>query len=237
MGTTNVYSNTYQRIKIEINSCDTELARMVISSYDNLRGNINLIDSVLNGKKLSYEFLYKAPMLPNDSITVTLNISASDKNGYTQKTSRKLLILAKDYRLEELAGITLYTNEINDHPNGIYLEEMRPLIVSMADSATIDIYAYLDANTPEVLTQEWRSNTDIYFARANQFDYANATNRSVTEAFGNAIANPRISRISKDDIILIGRTNKAIGAIKVVQLYDDPGIENDRYIINIKKIN
>lgn len=236
MGITSVYSNTYQKIKIEISSIDTELSRLAISSYDNLRGNISLLDSALSTKKLSYEYLYKVPMLPRDSVTVTLRIAASDKNGYTQEVSRRLFIIAQDYRLEEVAGITLYTNEIKDHPNGICLEDLRPLTVSMADSAAIDIYTYVDEDHPETLTKEWRSNTDIYFARANQFDYANATNRSVAEAFGNAVANPRISRIEKDDIILVGRGNQAVGAIKVVQLYDEPGSENDRYLINIKKI-
>ncbi len=236
MGLTNVYSNTYKKIKIEINSSDIELARMGISSYDELRGNIGLLDSAISGRKLSCEFLYNVPMLANDSVTVTLKFTATDRNGYTQAMSRRLLVIAKDYKLEEVSGITLYTNEINDHPNGICLENMRPLIVSLADSAAIDIYTHVDKETPEILTREWRSNTDIYFARANQFDYANATNRSVTEAFGNAVANPRISQIERDDIILVGRGNKAIGAIKVVQLYDEPGLENDRYLINIKKI-
>lgn len=236
MGITGVYSNTYKRIKIEISSIDTNLERLEISSYDNLRGNIGLLDSALSTKRLSYEFLYKVPMLSRDSVTVTLKIAASDRNGYTQEITRRLLVISQDYKLEEVAGITLYTNEIKDHPNGICLEDLRPLIVSMADSAAIDIYTYVDENNPETLTKEWRSNTDIYFARANQFDYANATNRSVAEAFGSAVANPRISRIEKDDIILVGRGNQAVGAIKVVQLYDEPGVENDRYLINIKKI-
>lgn len=235
-GITDVYSNTYKKIKIEISSIDTELRRMEINSYDNLRGNIGLLDSALSSKKLSYEYLYSVPMLQKDSTIVTLNISATDQNGYTQKVSRRLLIIAQDYRLEETAGITLYTDEYKDHPNGICMENLRPIIVSLADSAAIDIYTYTDENNPGTLTKEWRSNTDIYFARANTFDYANATNRTLTETFGSVVANPRISRIEKDDIILVGRGNRALGAIKVVQIYDEDGSENDRYLINIKKI-
>lgn len=236
MGTTNVYSNAYKRIKIEVNSSSTELERLRISSYDNIRGNVSLLDSAVSGRSLYHEYLYKVPMLSRDSVTVNLKIEATDRNGFTQTLSRRLFVIAKDYKLEEVSGITLYTNEIKDHPNGYCLADMRPLIVSMADSADIDIYTYVDENAPETLTREWRSNTDIYFARANQFDYANATNRSVAEAFGSAVANPRISRIESDDIILVGRGNKAAGVIKVIQLYDEPGAENDRYLINIKKI-
>ena len=209
---------------------------MGINSYDNLRGNIKLMDSTLDNRFVSYEFLYMVPMLQKDSTTVTLNISASDKNGYTQTISRRLLVIAQDYKLEEVSGITLYTDESGDHSNGICLETLRPLIVSLADSADIDIYTYRDEDTPETLTREWRSNTDIYFARANTFDYANATNRSVTETFGSIVAHPRISKIERDDIILVGRGNRALGVIKVVQLYDEPGSNSDRYLINIKKI-
>lgn len=235
-GITSVYSNTYKRIKIEISSIETELARMEIHSYDNQRGNIMLMDTALDSKKLSYEFLYTVPMLKKDSTTVTLKIVATDKNGYAQQVARRLLIIAQDYRLEETAGITLYADESKDHPNGICMEDLRPLIVSLADSAAIDIYTYVDENDPETLTKEWHSNTDIYFARANTFDYANATNRTLTETFGSVVANPRISRIEKDDIILVGRGNQALGAIKVVQIFDEPGSADDRYLINVKRI-
>lgn len=236
MGITNVNSNTYKRIKIEVHSSNVELEQLRISSYDDIRGNVGLLDSAVSGRSLYHEYLYKVPMLSHDSVMVNLKIEVSDRNGFAQTLSRRLLVIARDYKLEEVSGITLYTNEIKDHPNGYCLEDMRPLVVSMADSAAIDIYTYVDENASETLTREWCSNTDIYFARANQFDYANATNRSVVEAFGSAVANPRISRIERDDIILVGRGNKAVGVIKVVQFYDEPGVENDRYLINIKKI-
>lgn len=232
-----VYSNTIQKIKVEANSIGSDLSRLEISSFDNQRGDIKLVDSLLpGGKQLSYDFLYRVPMLQNDSTRIKLSFEVTDEDGFTQKQVRTLRIVTRDYTLEEVAGITLYTDETGDHANGLDLDRLRPLIVSLADSADIDIYTYLDDEDPATLSQEWRSNTDIYFARANNFDYANATNRSVTETFGSAVANPRISHIEKDDIILVGHGNRAAAAIKVVQMYDEPGTEYDRYIINVKRI-
>lgn len=232
-----VYSNTIQKIKVEANSIGSGLSRLEISSFDNQRGDIKLADSVLpGGKNLSYDFLYRVPMLQNDSTRVKLTFAVTDKDGFTQKQVRTLRVVMRDYTLEEVAGITLYTDEAGDHANGLDLDRLRPLIVSLADSADIDIYTYVDDNAPETLSQEWRSNTDIYFARTSNFDYANATNRSVTETFGSTVANPRISRIQKDDVILVGHGNRATAAIKVVQMYDEPGTEHDRYIINVKRI-
>ena len=236
MGNITVYSNTYKKITVAANSTDSELSKLKITSFDNQRGDVVLLDSAISGTDLRYEFLYHVPMLQRDSTQMKMTFAVSNRNGYTQELVRNMTVVLRDYKLEEVSGITLYAVENGDHANGLNLEYMRPIIVSMSDSADIDLYTYLDEENPEPLSREWRSNTDIYFARANNFDYANATNRSVTETFGSAVANPRINQIQKDDIILVGRGNRALGVIKVAQLYDESGTENDRYIINVKRI-
>lgn len=237
MGTLTVYSNTIQRIRVEANSIDAELAQLEIRSFDNLRGDIVLLDSALaGGWDLSFDYLYNVPMLPNDSMRVKLTFAVTDRGGFTQELVRSLRVVQSDYKLDEVAGITLYSMEDGDHANGLDLDNLRPLIVSLSDSADIDLYTYVDEDNPETLSGEWRSNTDIYFARANTFDYANATHRSLTETFGSVVANPRINRIQKDDIILVGHGNQPLGVLKVVQMYDEDGSAHDRYIVNVKRI-
>lgn len=235
-GTTEVYSNTYFKIRVDANCITESLSRLQISSFDSSRGDILLLDSALTGKNMSHEFLYKVPILAEDSLRVKITFAVWDNQGTVQRQVRYLKVIQSDYKLEEVAGITLYATEENDHFNGLNLSTLRPLVVSLADSADIDVYAYLDEENTETLSCEWRSNTDVYFTRANSFDYANATYRSVTETFGSAVSYQRVNRIQKDDVILVGRGNWALGAIKVVQLYDEPGSLHDRYIINVKRI-
>lgn len=231
-----VYSNTYEKITVEATSTGAQLSRFGVSSFDALRGNVVLLDSLIGGTALSCDFLYKVPMLAQDSVKVKLTFTVAAADGFEQRVTRQLTVVQREYKLEEVAGLTLYATEGGDHPNALRLADLRPLVASLADSADIDLYTHLDESDPETLSREWRTQTDVYFARANQFDYANATNHSVSEAFGSAVANPRIKNIQKNDIILVGRGNQAVAAIKVAQLYDETGADNDRYILNIKKI-
>lgn len=235
-GITSVYCNTFKKINVQANSIDSELARFQIKSFDRIRGDILLKDSLIDGYDFSYDYLYNAPMLTEDSTIVKLTFSVTDTKGFTQNLVREIMIIQNDYLLEEVAGVTMYSSEYNDHPNGFCLESMRPIVVSLADSASIDFYAYQDNDDLEVLSREWKSNTNVYFARANSFDYANASWHSVTETYKSVVTYPQINMIEKDDIIFIGREKQVIGVIKVVQMYDEEGVINDRYIFNIKKI-
>lgn len=166
-----------------------------------------------------------------------MTISVTNTEGDESNFIYSYLIVQRDYQLEETSGITLYSMETDEHPNGLCLENLRPLMISLADSASIDIYTHMDDQDPSTLAREWRTNTDIYFARVNTFDYAGATQKSVTETFASSIGNPRIKDLKNDDIILVGRGNRAIGAIKIIQVFDEQGSENRPLPDYIKRIS
>lgn len=236
LGKTVLYSNSICEIKIEANSNVGALQKLTVSSFDPERGYVSILDSTISGKSMKCTYYYTVPQLKNDSTVVKLTISAKNTEGDERSLVYSYLNVQRDYPLEETSGITLYSIETDAHPNGFCLSDLRPLMVSLADSAKIDIYTYVDPEDQTVLSREWRTNTDIYFARVNTFDYAGATQKSVTETFAASIGNPRINGLKNDDIILVGRGNQAVGAIKIIQVFDEEGSENDRYLINIKKI-
>lgn len=231
-----LYSNSMYEINLEANSIKGHLSTIDISTFDSERGVVAVWDSTLNGTSFKHTYYYKAPQLKNDSTVIKMTISVTNTEGDESNFIYSYLIVQRDYQLEETSGITLYSMETDEHPNGLCLENLRPLMVSLADSASIDIYTHMDDQDPSTLAREWRTNTDIYFARVNTFDYAGATQKSVTETFASSIGNPRIKDLKNDDIILVGRGNRAIGAIKIIQVFDEQGSENDRYLINIKRI-
>ena len=45
-------------------------------------------------------------------------------------------------------------------------------MTSLTDSAKIDLYAYVDEGNSELMTREWRTNTDVFFTRNNNFNYS-----------------------------------------------------------------
>lgn len=231
-----IYSNEICEITIETNSIHGPLNKINVSSFDSQRGVIALLDSIVNKESVTFKYFYKAPMLDTDSTNVKLTFSATNINGDSQETSRTIKVIKRDYLLQETAGITLYSVETDEHPNALCLENLRPIMYSLADSADIDLFIPYETASETTIPTEWHTNTNIYFARANNFDYGNATYQSVTETYAATISNPKIKGLKANDIILAGRGNKAICVIKIVQIFDETGNENDRYIINIKKI-
>lgn len=233
---TTVYSNEIYELTVDINSIYGPLNKINITSFDSQRGQTVLLDSTINKESVSFKYFYKAPMLDNDSTNVKLTFSATNTNGNSQETSRTIKIIKRDYLLQEISGITIYSVETDEHPNALCLKNFKPIMYSLADSADIDLFIPLNTEYGESIPTEWHTNTNIYFARANNFDYGNATYKSVTETYAATISNPKINGLKANDVILVGRGNKAIGVIKIIQIFDELGTENDRYIINIKRI-
>ncbi len=235
MGTVKALSNTTKKISITGAANETRINRLTISTFDSERGEVLLLDTALNNiQEISYDYFYKVPMLKATTVDLTMTFKLYASDGFEQKWTRQFVVVSNDYYLEEKAGLFLYATENADHANGLCLRNLTPIKVSLADSAQIDVYTYVDESNPDLLTCEWRTNTDINFARANNFDYANATNRSVAYAYETTLRYPTIKDIREDDIILIGRGTEVLGVIRVVLVSDEDGSDRDRYMINVK---
>lgn len=72
------------------------------------------------------------------------------------------------------------------------------------------------------------------FVRANSFDYASATSSSLSSAYSASVTSDTVEDIRLNDVILVGRDSKAVGVFKVIQIFDEEGTLNDRYILNFK---
>ena len=227
-----VYSREKLRVDILASSVDSRLSRLRISTFDTEVGEVTLKDSLLDAKSIDYSYLYEVPLLESDTVAQEFSIDIEDNTGNSSTYHKKIVLLKKDYLLKELSGITMWQTSDNSRPDGFSLSELSTVITATADSADIDIFAF-DDNSGR-LSREWRTNTDVYFVRANSFDYPKATAAGVAAAYSASVGYHSVSNVSDGDILLVGRRGKAEGVVQVLFTVDK-GSES-RYYFNLKPI-
>lgn len=214
-----------------------DFTRLQVSSFDEERGEIAVLDSALSGRVVDCDLVYRVPMMNRDSVKVTLQVRIEDSAGNVKQSKSTFRVLRKDYVLTELAGLTLYAVEGEGRPNGYSFDRRLPIRTSLSASSEIDIVAYVNPANPETLPRRWNTNTDVYFVRANHLNYAQATYLSVSSAYASSVGYHTVTDIANDDILLVGKGNTPLAIIKVQAVYDDPGFVDDRYIINMKPLS
>ena len=228
------YYNSNETIVFEVESFANKGYVSSIDITSVASDGVNRIfDTVINKGRTEFYYLYNIPVFSDTLQTVKLVFKAECSTGNCNKMTKVFQVRSEDVPLEEHGQFTMYSSSSTKR-NGFSLD-LEQAVYSQADS----IYCDLVDNTTgmsEVLSREWRSKTDILFARFNDFNYASATKGSVMSAYRNANKTSIISDISIDDIIFVGRGNNAIGVLKVMAVYDDEGCENDRYNFYLKKI-
>ena len=192
-----------------------------------------IFDTLINNTRTTFYFLYKVPMFADSLQTVKLIFTGVCSTGNSSKMTSVLQVVSEDIPLEEHGQFTLYSSA-SSNKNGFSIE-LEQTVFSVIDSAYCDIFDYTLPSS-DVLSREWRSKTNVLFARFNDFNYASATKRSVMSAYENANKTSVITDIATDDIIFVGRGNTALGVLKVMAVYDDEGCESDRYNFYLKKI-
>jgi hypothetical protein len=122
------------------------------------------------------------------------------------------------------------------------LTTLQPVISTTdADSSDIVLTA---TETEDGLSFSINSMTNVVFCRSNSFDYAAATWANVQSVFKSSLRTDLIKDIQIDDVIIVGKeiytedsfTLTALGAIKIMGIYDEAGSENDRIVFNLKTL-
>lgn len=224
------------RFEIQARTRNERIERFEIGSFD-AGGARELFRTEPGTPSYLDTYYYRAPDVEKDSTRIELTFRATDNAGYVQEQHHNLTIRNNTSLLSEKAGITLWSPR-SGKPDGFSLATAQPLLCATADNGQIDIYLYAapDDTAPDVLTRDWRTRTDVRFARANNFDYAAATRSSLSAVYANSIRNNYVRDLEIDDVILVGREAEVWGAIKIAGIFDEAGAANDRYLINIKTI-
>lgn len=241
---TEVYAGEVLEIQLFATTTSSSLSRALIESYDLQRGRTVLEDIPLNQAKWNYNYYYTAPTLKDNSTTVKFTFAVTDNTGFTRTIVREIRVLRRDSPLEERSGVVLYCSDLDGmRPDAYCFSEMRPVIRSLVNPDLVDLYIpgfsdleLPDPQNPPVLIREWRTGTDLNFARSNSFDYSNATSTTIASAYESSIRAPKVTNLRSGDVILIGRETLPMAVIQVVDIIEGTDVSNSRYLLNIKAI-
>jgi hypothetical protein len=199
-----------------------------------------IIDSALGRvSKFYYEFNFRVPDY-TDTTEVSFLFYILDDAGNFLEMKRVLLVQVyseSKLPLTEFAGNTMYSDP-RYHGTAFDLLNCKLLSLGYADSSQMHIMADFDSSNANTLSRKWLSPAKLKFVIFNGFDYANATQQSVKEAYDAGSKNDFVANVSVNDIYLTkiptGITFRYV-AIRVMNINDDVGSANDMFIFNVKK--
>ena len=191
-------------------------------------------DSTINKNNFNLSYSYKIPEDYNQD-DITLVFSVEDINNQEKKLAKKIIITKADTLLKETTGHTIYSH-LSEEADAYNLLENEPVYTNYGDSSDIHIYdASEDSLHGNNLSRRWETMTNTNFVNYNDFDYANATNISIKEAYESGVKKEFVSNIKTDNIIIANINDTSLVAIKITGVFDPDSTQNDRYLFNLKK--
>lgn len=193
------------------------------------------LDSAVNIKNLDFNYEYKIPVSASGQ-SLIFTFLAIDEEGNSGRALRRVIVSGDTIvNLTETSGHKMYSSNSNN-ADAYNLESNSPEFSNLADSLDRDIQDATD--TSQNLSFTWISPAGGKLVRFNNFDYANANTVSLKNAYLAGTKLDKLENLSIDDIILTklsNTTNEKYVAIKITDIQDAQGTENDAYTFNIKK--
>jgi len=216
---------------------NSTLARILIQSK---RGNgftTTVKDSSLSGTRFvwNWEYLVAHATDPyNELLTFTL----FDANGDQMSTTRKLYVSLSQTVLQETSGHLFYTRSSALHPEAAFDVQERVQVLYTVDSARRDVQDNTMGGADD-LSRSWISPAGGRFVRFNGFDYANATDVSLRNAFNSGIPSEQLDNLTTGDLIItrlgsLAPNNGYYAVLRITDVIDESGSDNDRYTFNLK---
>ncbi|CAG0966792.1 MAG: hypothetical protein HND27_04265 [Bacteroidetes bacterium] len=187
-------------------------------------------------KKFNYTFEFKIPeSWAGKSIILIFN--AYDQEGNVGTSARTVIVDPIENTpilLTETAGHYFYSTHSGEL-DAFDIETGTPQLILTAIPGLRDIQDFDTIPTDSILARSWNSGSSTQFVRFNGFDYANATNISTVDAFNSGTKLQIVNNIQLNDIIIAKTSSGNYGVIKITNIFDLPGVANDRYEFNMKK--
>ena len=211
-------------------SSNIELSELVIIQIV----NNSIIDTMYNEKISGLEKteLYNYICPDNSSLDtsdVKLIFYCSNTKGVVSQRAKVFSVISETVYLSETSGHTMFSSNSTEF-NAYNLYDGFPIFNS-------DSTSHISDNTDsvsDVLSREWISLSGLFFAKVNSLDYANVTSNNIENAYNSSNLKEFIENIQSSDII-ITLINDTYIAIRIDQVFDNVGSQNDRYIFSIKK--
>lgn len=217
---------------ITARTINQELIRIEAMTFDKAEGSTTIFSAEPKTQKYSHRLIYDVPNYHEDQ-SIEFTFVATDNLGNVQDMHISVMVHSNSSTIEELTGVSLYSPRSTKN-DAFSFRLMQS--ISSKEVEGVDIYVVDAEEGSESLSGTWASGTGLRFCKANNFNYASASEQSVTVVYANSVTNPTVSELSIDDIILVGDDKEAYAVIRIANIYDAEGVEDDRYDISIKSI-
>ena len=221
---------------LDAESQNSTVQRVIISSSDMEFRDKTLLDTVLAMplKKVQISYYYTLPYY-KETTSVTFNGSAYDAEGRVVSYPIKIQVAAGAAPIRPIDAVTLYS-AASGGKSAFSLATMQTEYLG-SDSTAVAWFDLLNETAdPDALSCAWHSEAQIKFSRAEGFNYAEATAQSLEAMWKNLDKNTTVKNLKADDILLFGKQDNVLGALKILSVHDDPGTSSDRYIFSLKVI-
>jgi hypothetical protein len=219
--------------KINLLALKEPLTELQITQTTTKTGTSILLDTAISFQKFYMVYNYNVPGSIYEK-NIKLSFIAKTASDYS-RSDKNIVLDSVHTELNESSSHVMYSASLN--ANNAFSLTRRQVMNYPSDSAFSDIYDYHDSQSnASLLTCEWRSATGMFFSRFNDYNYAEATARSLQDCYSNASKNSRISSLKDNDIIMVGHSTKALGVIKIIAIFDSEDDSKDRYVFNLKYI-
>ena len=211
-------------------SSNNELTELVIIQIENNSIMDTLDVKQISGLEKTELYNYTCPdITSSDTSEVKLIFYCSNANGYVNQRAKVFSVVSVSVYLSETTGHTMFSSNSTEF-NAYNLYEGIPIFNS-------DSTSHISDNTDsvsDILSREWISLSGLFFAKVNSLDYANVTSNDLENAYNSSNLKEFVENIQSSDII-ITLINETYIAIRIDQVFDDVGSQNDRYKFSIKK--
>jgi hypothetical protein len=216
-------------IKLSSNSALSEL--IIVEEVNN-----SIIDTIyheqISGLEKTELYTYTCPNLTSsDTSEVKLIFYCSNTNGDITERAKVFSVVSETILLEETTiGGTMYSSNSSEFNSF-------DLLTGLPMYSSPDSTSHISDNTDslsDILSRKWVSMSGVLFTEVPQFNYAHATLEGIENAYSTNQVKPFVDNIEADNIIIAKIENNYV-LIKITQVIDDVGSDNDRYIFNIKQ--
>jgi hypothetical protein len=229
-------SNDHVFIRIDSRSASGSHLYLKVESVDGLKGIQSVFDSSFNFKKINYLFDYVVPAYP-DSTESLLIFTLINDDGDQIQIAKRLFINKGAASVKETSGNIMYSS-LSAEPSAFSLAQLTPAFLADSLTHSLDM---IDASTTQKngdgsLSRTWISRTDLLFVKFSGFNYAAADAISISNSYKNGVKLSSATNLKDSDVLIVGRGNKALGAIQIITVIDAAGYANDKYVFSIKKL-
>lgn len=217
----------------------SSLSRLIIRSKRDNSFSITEVDTALSGSSLSWNWEYMVPhAVANYSTKLTFELYEADGDEMT--AARTLNVTLGAVLLVEASGQQFYSRNSATHGESAFdLEDRVPVLYSV-DSTRRDLQDKPADVAQTEISRTWISPAGGRMVRFNGFDYANATDMSLRNAFNSGVPVEELTNVAVNDVILVRLGSlpanvNHYAALRVTDILDEPGsADNDRYTFNMK---